>query len=369
MYVPAIQGMGASELGHRNFQHPGRDASLWDPTLDRFSFITLDVSLRLLESAPGLWRSTNSDPQAFIFRRDDFSNPESSLAFNDAYAQGQLQAPIEGLAKISKASVSMIPRLSAFARGEGIPAISIVFGPGTRASYSSQYPVIDAADYDSCLSYVGNTVVLVGRVLEVKDAMTKYGKPYIFLNFGHWEGKISKVSIWSDGLKALTSRPDPSWKGKWIAVTGLLEPPYQNPKFNYSHIAITVTKPSQIQRIDKSEAQYRLKSGSGSRGAGEGGVNRAVVQGMRNGTSDPGRQAISYPSPKGPSRNLQIVSGMKPAVHRAPKKPAQSSARRPTAGRSATPVTGSTSTSSRSGCATALIIIAVLCSLLMLFTR
>ena len=42
MYVPALKGRLASELGQVNFQHPGRKDNLFGPELDRFAFMSLD---------------------------------------------------------------------------------------------------------------------------------------------------------------------------------------------------------------------------------------------------------------------------------------------------------------------------------------
>ncbi len=61
MYVPVLKGRLASELGQVNFQHPGRKENLFGPELDRFAFMSLDLSLGLLEHNAELWDRTYSD--------------------------------------------------------------------------------------------------------------------------------------------------------------------------------------------------------------------------------------------------------------------------------------------------------------------
>jgi hypothetical protein len=119
------------------------------------------------------------------------------------------------------------------------------------------YPVVDATDYALCLRHVGDLVELVGQITDVKEDLTRYDTPYVFLNFGDWRGKISKIIIWSEALSTFAKHPDSSWIGKWISVTGLLEPPFQ--KRGYSHIAITITQANQIHKITEKEAKYRIR--------------------------------------------------------------------------------------------------------------
>jgi len=55
LYVESLTGAKATELGQLNFQHPQRSANDFGPTLDRFSFLTLDVALQVLIAAPTMW--------------------------------------------------------------------------------------------------------------------------------------------------------------------------------------------------------------------------------------------------------------------------------------------------------------------------
>ncbi|EON3357541.1 hypothetical protein AB9H26_08905 [Yersinia enterocolitica] len=71
-------------------------------------------------------------------------------------------------------------------------------------------------------------------------------------------GNIFKISIWSEGLKVLPAKPDASSVGKWISVIGLMEPPFANDKYKYSHLAITVTTIGQMTVLSETAARWRL---------------------------------------------------------------------------------------------------------------
>ncbi|MDR2105621.1 MAG: hypothetical protein LBP51_07710, partial [Deferribacteraceae bacterium] len=285
MYVKALQTLGSNELGHRNFQHSERTNRCWDNKLDRFSFISLTMSLKILGVCPELWDKTQSDGDSFIFRAADFEQPAQSSSFNYLFNFPQLKVDAKNFANVCKAPFHNIPSLKDFYAGLNIPQESLIT---TRASdkiskkYIAVYPVVDATDYVVCLKNVGNKVELIGKIYDVIKSKTKYGKPYIFINFGDWRGKIAKVNIWSEGLAALTNHPDDSWKGKWISVTGLMEPPYTNKKHNYTHLSVTITQNNQMRLLSEEEGKFRLNCSI----SGETGIqkNKEIVE-MINRTS------------------------------------------------------------------------------------
>ncbi|MEX5709164.1 DNA-binding protein [Parafrankia sp. FMc6] len=79
MYLPGLSGLGASERGHRNYQHPDR-SNQYDVTLDRFAEEVITVSLAALARNPGLWREFNTG-ENLIFSAADFADPSASALF------------------------------------------------------------------------------------------------------------------------------------------------------------------------------------------------------------------------------------------------------------------------------------------------
>lgn len=334
MFVEDLRSLGSAELGHRNFQHPKRSATTWDPSIDRFSFISIDLALRALQSSPNLWGTTRSDGDSILFKANDFADPESSQAFRELFNNPALAEDAKNFAAICKSSYEKIPTLEDFLAKKNIPQVWISVTtsakPAEVSKYLSAFPVLDATQFAKCLAAVGEKVELIGRIVEVKADKTRYGKSYIFINFGPWKGQIVKISIWSEGLAALSKTPDKSWEGKWVSVTGLMEPPYTNKKYGYTHLAISITQGSQIHQITEKEARFRL-AGSTTRSAGSGTAsgNEAVLIGMQGGSAR-GRRTTSprtppTASPQQPvSPNAAVLAGMK-KTQSANRSPTQSS--------------------------------------------
>jgi hypothetical protein len=265
MYVEDLRNLGSAELGHRNFQHPRRSATTWDPTIDRFSFITVDLALRALQSHPDLWARTRSDGDSILFKANDFADPTTSSVFAELFSRPAIAEDARNFAAICRAPYEKIPSLEDFLAKRNIPQSQIIVGtPQTSgpARYLSAFPVLNATDYAACLAAVGEKVELIGQIVEVKENETQRGKPYVFINFGPWKGNIAKISIWSEGLEVLGQKPDARWVGKWISVTGLMEPPYVSKKHRYSHLSISVTQGNQIHQISAQEAKFRLAGSS-----------------------------------------------------------------------------------------------------------
>jgi hypothetical protein len=79
MFVPAMTGWTASELGHQHYQHPARDISLFNPSLDNFSALVIYLSLISLAELPELWAEHHDEN--LLFTRQDFVDPSSSALF------------------------------------------------------------------------------------------------------------------------------------------------------------------------------------------------------------------------------------------------------------------------------------------------
>src|SRR5260370_5341410 len=71
MWVPALNGRSATEIGHRSYQHPKRSESDFGPYLDRFPALVIYLSLAALEHNPKLWDDYHTGDN-LLFVRDDF---------------------------------------------------------------------------------------------------------------------------------------------------------------------------------------------------------------------------------------------------------------------------------------------------------
>lgn len=275
MFVDEIKDLGSAELGNINFQHPQRKSlNPFDATLDRFSLISLSLSIRALQADSSLWDKTSSEAAAILFRSNDFLDPASSDAFALVAKNASLAAHAKNFAAVCKSPMARAPELADFLAGRNIPSVSITLPQGAgqisiagRPGYVGAYPVLSATDYAACLRAVGDKVEVIGRIVEVKHDKTRGGKPYIFVNFGPWQGSIFKVSIWSEGLAHVKAKPDASWIGKWVSVVGLMEPPYVSNRYRYSHLSITVGASGTMTQITEQEAKWRLAGAGKAAGA------------------------------------------------------------------------------------------------------
>lgn len=312
MYVDEIRSIGGAELGHRNFQHPKRNEQVWNAQLDRFSFIELNLALSILEVHPDFWGQTRSDGDSILFKANDLANPSSSSLLSNLSGIPQFSTDVKNFAAICQSHFEKIPTLEDFIAERNIPQVQISISAQPTAApqqYIGAYAVLDASNYLLCLQYVGDRVELVGKVVEVKEGKTRRGKPYVFINFGHWKGQTVKISIWSEGLAALTQKPNSSLIGKWIAVTGLMEPPYQNARFNYSHLSISITQANQLHILQEAEARYRLGvSGVAPRPISTS-SNQSVLTAMKGETAPSSGKSTTASAPV--SRNASVLQAMK----------------------------------------------------------
>lgn len=264
MYVPELASLGSAELGHRDYQHPKRDNTVYDAHLDRFSFISINLALRALIEKQDVWHSSQSGAGVIVFKANDFAAPYSSKVFAEIKNIPSLKQAAENFSSICIASYSQIPLLADFISGTNIPKVAIpqatvaTSSQNNPVSYISQYPVIRATDYYAFQKNVGQMVELIGQIQHVKAGENKYGKPFIFINFTDWRRNGVKINIWNNAIEHGGIIPNESWIGKWVTIKGLVEPPFTSPKVNAAHIAITANALSQITRLTEEEAKYRL---------------------------------------------------------------------------------------------------------------
>ena len=274
------------EAGHVHYQHPAWSASSPFERKDRFPSIVIDLSLRALELEPELYRKYSTG-ENILFSREDYLDPDASPAFRDVGRLPGLGRAAELLAGLCRSPIEILPTLAdfqaeAYREGAGAAAAARsgtaeeasedagpaeaagVFSASTearkkRGPYAGPYRVLAGDDYDSLLDAVGEKVEVVGLIVSVKaDGVTKYGKPYAFVNFGDWKSDEFKLTIWSEGLETFDEAPDSSWEGCYVSAIGLIDEPYLNERSYSTQVSITIQDSSQLRFIPSREASWRL---------------------------------------------------------------------------------------------------------------
>ena len=158
MYVPGLSGRKSNELGHINYQHPGRTESLFCPEMDAFSIWVIYVSLLALAIEPALWQTLGAGDDCLLFRREDFVHPDTSPIFRALFAladkgfarlvQGLRTGLLSGLVTLPEAIRAKIPKpglptwVQDFVQPQPVPVQHVVRPqPGRRPAISaSRWP-------------------------------------------------------------------------------------------------------------------------------------------------------------------------------------------------------------------------------------
>jgi hypothetical protein len=118
MWVPALIGRQATEIGHRAYQHPKRSVSDYGPYLDRFSALVIYLSLRALEVDRKLWEQYYTGDN-LLFVREDFNEPGKTPIWGDlaALKDPEVSYLAGVLAALLTKPVKDLPRLEAVLSG------------------------------------------------------------------------------------------------------------------------------------------------------------------------------------------------------------------------------------------------------------
>lgn len=121
----------------------------------------------------------------------------------------------------------------------------------------------------------------------------------------------------------MSTHPTEAWVGKWISVSGLIEPPYQGRLHgSYRHVGITVTAENQIIHITEHDAKFRLGRApqrSSETTHRDKPSNEEILDGLRTGrtrtktTPGAGRTKATSASvtlQTATARNAQILKGL-----------------------------------------------------------
>ncbi len=234
MFLPELAGVRVAEIGHVNYQHPGRANQHYNPRLDRFAIITIYLALQGLSKQPSLWRKYDNGDN-LLFRQADFIEPDASPLLADLAGIAGLAALVERFRLICRDDFGAIPTLDVFLAGSGEAATHVVAKPSPypprlegRPSAAGpirrQYPVVDATSVGALSEYVGSRIEVIGRISQYFSGRTNTGTPYLFLNFGEYPKRTLTVVVWSrvlQEMQALGVEPL-AYVGKSVRVTGVV---------------------------------------------------------------------------------------------------------------------------------------------------
>lgn len=255
MYIPDFKGYKSTELGNINFQHPGRNQNHFGPTLDNFSEIVIYLGLRSIAQSPWLYQQYGLGGEGLLLKYDDFRNPYDSSILTEIERIPELTAYVDKFKRICLADISTIPRLMDFLEGQIIE----IGQPSAQISQRQLASLpIDATNRGTILEREDDSVVIIGKVSEVKRGMTRKDLPYIFMNFGDWRQHCFTVVMWSDTLDLFTqSGKNPSnYIDKWVSVSGVISV-YETTYGKRPQIILD--SPGDIAIITEQEAKDRLK--------------------------------------------------------------------------------------------------------------
>jgi hypothetical protein len=130
MWVPALIGRQATEIGHRAYQHPKRAMGDYGPYLDRFSALVIYLSLLALEVDRKLWDQYYTGDN-LLFVREDFNEPGRSNVWSDLAALNHPEVTyLAGmLAAMTARPVKDLPRLEGvLSKSAGLKPLSLKAG-------------------------------------------------------------------------------------------------------------------------------------------------------------------------------------------------------------------------------------------------
>lgn len=131
MWVPALIGRQATEIGHRAYQHPKRGVTDYGPYLDRFSALVIYLSIRALEIDRKLWDQYYTGDN-LLFVREDFNEPGKTPIWGElaALKHAEITYLTGMLAALLSRPVKDLPRLEAvISKSAGVKPLELKAGP------------------------------------------------------------------------------------------------------------------------------------------------------------------------------------------------------------------------------------------------
>jgi hypothetical protein len=304
MYVPGMPYKSSNEIGHINFQHPGRTGSFFNERIDRFSTIVLYLSLLSLASNPSLWNKYHTG-ENLLFSRQDYQDANSSTLFLDLENISKLAPLVNRFKQLCLCSIEDIPTLNEFISNSislpKAPAISRFSIENSTLNSSSliqkPFKVLASTNIQEMVKQEGEKITVIGKVISAKYYVERR---MFFINFGKYRDgfghyKPFTVIIFAQGIErfAKVKKWDISilegLQEKYVEITGLLG---LYPKNGYLTPQIILEDPYHLKIITGAEARQLL---------------------------DPHPQKTSKPTP--PRTTTQPTSSTSSSLNRVPSKP------------------------------------------------
>lgn len=155
MYVPSLAGMISNEVGHRNYQLPGRARDNYGTYLDRFSGWVIYLSLVALAVHPELWTRYRGGDECLILRKEDYLDPLGSSVLRDLTSSHvpELRALADQFKGICGLSPDNVPAIGGVLRSTK-PANVHAIGQGKEQRWWSDYverskptAIVDQSDF------------------------------------------------------------------------------------------------------------------------------------------------------------------------------------------------------------------------------
>jgi hypothetical protein len=218
MFVPGLEGQQMPEVGHPNYQHPGRGTAVFGPGLDRFSAAVIWTALAALARIPLLWESHDTG-ENILFTAKDFQDPGQSELLRFVRSDTALAPLADGIDRLLRVSVDRLPTLDDFVAGRLPDAEPAAINFGAVAAF----PILDLRRPRVLDGRQGQRVTAVGEIVDVHRGATYRGDPYLFATISGRQPQSLKVVLWSETLNRLSPPQKTSLrKGAVIGVTGTL---------------------------------------------------------------------------------------------------------------------------------------------------
>jgi hypothetical protein len=271
IFLPKLARLKTNEIGHPNYQHPGRSAGHYDVAIDRFASIVIYMGLRAIAESPKLWAKYN-DSENVLFRAEDFVDLARSGLLRDLSALRALSSDVEKFRGVCKLPFPDVPDLDTFIAGrfrypEGaaLPAPAASGAPKAApappapkavpppAVPGGQKAPLDASNVDLLRRHVGQRVDVVGSVAHYHVSGKGPGQSLVLLNFGAYPVHTLTLVLRAPALKAFQHRGvDPQvFVGKRIKVSGVLTSYKGKPQME-------VEGPTQVQLLSGGIAAQQL---------------------------------------------------------------------------------------------------------------